>query len=232
MSYEGLDQEKHKNFLLEALLGIVNITGDKIAFKGGTAAMLFYSLPRFSRDLDFDILQDFSEREKEQIRALIQDLGEIRDFKDKRYTLFYLLDYEKHAVNLKIELNRRIWENNNYKTVELEGKSLKIQDETTMFTNKLVALSDRKGVAARDLFDINYFLKQGFPLSEELVRERTGESLKSLIETTVEFIEDNFNERNVLQGLGELLSNSQKDWVKENLIEDTIKKLKQREEEL
>src|SRR6056297_1424945 len=121
MSYEGLDKEQHKKFLLNALLGIEEIVEGKVAFKGGTAAMFFYNLPRFSRDLDFDILESFSDKEKEQIRALIQDLGEIKDFRDKNYTLFYLLDYEKHTANLKIELNRRIWENNDYKTVELQG---------------------------------------------------------------------------------------------------------------
>jgi len=232
MSYEGLDKEQHKEFLLNALLGIEEIVGDKIAFKGGTAAMLFYNLPRFSRDLHFDILESFSDKEKEQIRALIQDLEEIRDFKDKNYTLFYLLDYEKHTANLKIELNRRIWENNNYKTVKLKDISIKIQDESTMFTNKLVALSDRKGIAARDLFDINFFLNKKFPLSKALGKERTDKELGELIDVTIEFIEDNFNSRNVLQGLGELLSEKQKSWAKANLVDDTINKLKQRKEKL
>jgi predicted nucleotidyltransferase component of viral defense system len=228
MAYKGLNKEKHKKLLLKILIGIEKIVKNKIAFKGGTAAMLFFNLPRFSLDLDFDILKNFSDKEKEEIRALIQDLGQIRDFKDKNYTLFYQLDYEKYVNNLKIEFNRRIWENNNYKIVKFRKIPIIIQDEITMFTNKLIALTERKEPVVRDLFDINYFLKQNFPLSKPLIKERVHKRPEKLIDLTINFIKKNFNSKNVLQGVGELLEQKQKHWVKSNLISDTIKRLKKR----
>ncbi len=187
--------------------------------------MLFFNLPRFSLDLDFDILKKFSPKEDEEIRALIQDLGKIKDFKNKHHTLFYQLDYEKNTTNLKIEFNKRIWKNNNYKTVQFKNNSLKIQDKTTMFTNKLVALTGRKSPVARDLFDVNYFLKQDFPLSKNLLKERTNKNFNELKKITIEFIKKKFNSRNVLQGVGELLETNQKQWIRSNLISDTIERL-------
>lgn len=48
----------HKNMLLHILKDIYSdqVMGSIMGFKGGTAALLFYDLPRFSVDLDFDLL--------------------------------------------------------------------------------------------------------------------------------------------------------------------------------
>jgi len=47
-----------------------------LGFKGGTAAMLFYGLPRFSVDLDFDLLDsDKKELVLEKISQLLPRYG-------------------------------------------------------------------------------------------------------------------------------------------------------------
>ncbi len=54
----------HRNYMTQVLLDIFR---DKdlsrlLAFKGGTALMLFHGLPRFSTDLDFNLLDNDSKR--------------------------------------------------------------------------------------------------------------------------------------------------------------------------
>ena len=54
-----LDIQKHKFILVSILKDIYSNSslGPLLGFKGGTAAYLFYKLPRFSVDLDFDLLK-------------------------------------------------------------------------------------------------------------------------------------------------------------------------------
>ena len=53
-----LDTDRHKNILIKILKDIYtdNTIGPILGFKGGTAAYLFYDLPRFSVDIDFDLI--------------------------------------------------------------------------------------------------------------------------------------------------------------------------------
>ena len=55
----------HKNILIKILKDIYTDSslGPLLGFKGGTAAYLFYSLNRFSVDLDFDLLNENKEQE-------------------------------------------------------------------------------------------------------------------------------------------------------------------------
>lgn len=59
------DYSKHKNILLQILKDIYTDTSISpyLGFKGGTAAMMFYDLPRYSVDLDLDLLDESKEIE-------------------------------------------------------------------------------------------------------------------------------------------------------------------------
>ena len=54
-----MDANKHKYFMLQILKDVFSDAElvDCLAFKGGTALMFFYGLPRFSVDLDFNLLE-------------------------------------------------------------------------------------------------------------------------------------------------------------------------------
>jgi len=56
----SLDIATHNNLLVQILKDIYSDTDISpfLGFKGGTAAYLFYDLPRFSVDLDFDLLDE------------------------------------------------------------------------------------------------------------------------------------------------------------------------------
>lgn len=226
MTKKGFNQELHKQILIKILVSIFKELGGKLGFKGGTCAYLFYELPRISFDLDLDLLSPFEKKDVDILKAILAKKAIIRDFKDKRFTVFFLLDYKKDAPNIKVEFNKRIWVNNIYKPVWFLGVEMKIADESTILTNKLVALSDRRMPVARDLFDAYYFLKLGFKMNEKLIMERTGKTLEEYIEFLAPFVERTYNEKNVLHGLGEVLEEKQKEWVKKELIQEMVKELK------
>jgi hypothetical protein len=189
-------------------------------------------LPRLSFDLDFDLPSPFNAAEASRFRVALERHAVVRDEKDKANTLFFLLDYEKGAPNIKVEVNKRVWKQNSEKTIWLLGVEMRIADERTLATNKLVALSDRKNPVARDLFDAHYFLKMGYPLNEALIRERTGESLPDYLALLSSFVPRIFAPKAVLHGLGDVLDEKQKSWVKDRLVKDFLDEIAARCAEL
>lgn len=222
MTQSGFDPQRHKNILTKVLVNLAKNLQNKIGFKGGTAAMLFYDLPRLSMDLDFDLLVDLESKDKEKIIEVLSDQGEILEQEDKRWTLFYLLNYESGKPNIKVEFNTRVWEHNNYISKWLLGVELKLADKATIFTNKLVALSDRDQPVARDLYDVHFFSKMGFPLDEALIKERTDKNKQEFIDFTIDYIKQNYTSKKLLHGLAELVDDNQKSWIKDHLIDETV----------
>ena len=77
-----MDTNKHKYFLLQILKDIYSDSelAVNLGFKGGTALMFFYDLPRFSVDLDFDLIDKSKEKVVyEKIRKIILKYGKIHD---------------------------------------------------------------------------------------------------------------------------------------------------------
>ncbi|OGS21436.1 MAG: hypothetical protein A3J83_08475 [Elusimicrobia bacterium RIFOXYA2_FULL_40_6] len=226
---ELFNRETHKQYLSLLLTDIVKTFGpERLAFKGGTCAVYFYNLPRFSFDLDFDMLKPFNETEISQFREIMARHGNISEFYDKHFTLFCLFDYGKGHPKIKVELNKRIWKNNAYKTAWFMGIAMRIADEATILTNKIVALTDRRSAVARDLYDVWYFLKKGYPLNEALIKERVNKTRNEYLKFVIPFIKKHFTARNVLQGLGETLDEKQKVWAKANLINETIQEIRKK----
>ena len=227
-----LDQAKHKNIILQILKDIYTDTslGPKLGFKGGTAAWLFYDLPRFSVDLDFNLL-DPEEKESVfvQISPIIEKYGTLKEKYNKRYTLFFNLSYEDHERNLKVEISKR----NHGSAFELKnylGVSMLVMTQPDMFANKLIAMLDRRVTASRDLFDVWYFLKKNWPINEVVIKERMDLSLTDYLQKSITFI-SKIPQKQLLQGLGELVDEKTKVWVKTKLKEDLLFLLKLKLEE-
>jgi len=234
MTSRRFDPALHQRKLLALLLAIYKTggthpgPGDKLVFKGGTCAVLFHQLPRLSFDLDFDLLSPFDAGDTDTLRAVLAGQATVREARDKRNTLFHLLNYEKGAPNIKVEINKRIWTHNAHRNAWLLGVEVRIADEATLATNKLVALADRPIPVARDLFDAHFFLKMGFPLNEALVLERTGKPLRDYLGGLPAFVERRFRPRDILHGLGDALGESQKTWARERLIADFRSEIERR----
>jgi predicted nucleotidyltransferase component of viral defense system len=221
LSRNAFDPVLHKRYLTTLLTGVAGILKEKAAFKGGTCAAFFYNLPRFSFDLDFDILRPLTAEDRDGVRAFLAKEGKLKDFWDKENTLLAEFDYGAGQPNIKVELNKRAWKNNSYRNLWFLGLPLILQDEGTILTNKLVALTDRKTPVPRDLFDTWFFLSQGFPINGRLIEERTGRRGQEYLKSLPGFIRKTFTVRNILQGLGETLDEERKKWAKVKLIEET-----------
>ncbi len=215
---------QHRTKLFEILEVISNsVYGKDLGFKGGTLSYFLYKLDRFSTDLDFDILGPVNEEKMlVDIWKTLSNIGIIKDHYNKKWTIFWLLDYSPGEMNIKIEINKRIWTNDVFELKKILGTELFCMDKSSMFANKLVALMERQRTVSRDLYDINFFFRQWFPINTKLIEERTGQSVNVYLEEVKQFILKYFNTKNLLAWLGEVIDNKQKNFVKEKLIENTV----------
>ncbi|MFH1453600.1 MAG: nucleotidyl transferase AbiEii/AbiGii toxin family protein [Armatimonadota bacterium] len=200
-----------------------------LGFKGGTACYFFYGLPRFSVDLDFDIITKkedvnlISQEIYTRINSIISNEGfEIKDASLKLNTIFFLVSYEKEYQNIKIEISQRNFLNK-YEIKDFFGLSVKTMIKADLFAHKLVAATDRKNMASRDFYDIYFFFKQSWPINEDIIKLRTGKSLKNYLSELEKFIKENLLNKNILQGMGELLNETEKIWVKNNLKAELLR---------
>jgi len=218
-----LDYSKHKNILLQVLKDIYSDTSiaPYLGFKGGTAAMMFYDLPRNSVDLDFDLLDETKENEVfEKINKIISNYGKITDSYMQKFNLRNVISYTPGAQNIKVEVNRRQF-GSKYEIKTLLGISMLVMVQEDMFAHKLMAMIERVGKAGRDIFDVQYFAKNNWPINKKIVEERSGLSFKETLEKAVSQLESMDN-KHILDGLGELLTDAQKDSARVKLKADTI----------
>lgn len=222
-----LDYSKHKNILLQILKDIYSDTSiaPYLGFKGGTAALMFYDLPRNSVDLDLDLLDETKEVEVfEKVNKIIQAYGKITDSHMKRFNLTNIISYDPKAQNIKVEINRRQF-GSRYEMKTLLGISMLVMVQEAMFAHKLMAMYERIGKTSRDIFDVQYFAKNNWPINRQIVEERSGMSFKETLAKCIEMLEGMDN-KHILDGLGELLTESQKDSARAKLKSDTIFQLK------
>ena len=217
----------HKNILIKILKDIYTDSslGPLLGFKGGTAVYLFYSLNRFSVDLDFDLLNESKEQEVfEKVEKIAKEYGMVKDKINKSHTLFILLSYSEEAQNIKIEINKRSF-GSQYEVKNYLGISMLVMRSEDMFAHKLVAMTERGKIANRDIFDTHFFLKADWEINREIIEQRTKTSFATYLKRCIDFLESK-SERGILFGIGELINEKQKYWVKSKLKKDTIFLLK------
>ena len=219
---KALDIERHKTHLINILTDIFkdNFLSNKLALKGGTAAMLFYKLPRFSVDLDFDLIGS-AEGLYERMTDLLGKNYIVLDSNDKFYTLFWKVSYGTGLANIKIEISTRDNIKNHYDLILFYGVGLKVMSAPDMVAHKLIATMDRKITANRDLFDAHYFLGSplGVEINYEIIKDKTGKTPREFYESLLAMVGEIDNQK-ILDGLGELLSESQKDWARTKLKDE------------
>ena len=217
-----MDKNKHKIYMAQILKQVFQ---DKelcnlLAFKGGTALMFFHDLPRFSTDLDFNLLDSSREKDVyEKVRQILSKYGTIDDEAIKHYGIVMVLNYGKGERMLKVEISNRVYANH-YEIRNLAGTDIRVMTISDMFAHKLCALVER--ITPRDVFDCWFFLQRKTSINESIIRERTGLSLAEYLPKCVETVK-NVSVKILMQGLGEvLLDNKSKTFVKSRLIQDTV----------
>ncbi|MFH1462161.1 MAG: nucleotidyl transferase AbiEii/AbiGii toxin family protein [bacterium] len=227
-----INYAKHKNILLQILKDIYSDTSisPHLGFKGGTAAHLFYGLNRDSFDLDFDLLDESKQQIVfDKIQKIAEGYGKVIDSQIKRFNLLSIISYDTKSQNIKIEINRRDF-GSKYEVKTLLGISMLVMVQEDMFAHKLMAMLERVGKTSRDIYDVWYFLKNNWPINKEIVEKRSGVSFKDALQKCVQEMEK-IKDRNLLVGLGESLTDPQKDWARAKLKSETTFLLKARMED-
>jgi predicted nucleotidyltransferase component of viral defense system len=237
MTNANFDTSVHKNILFQILKDIYSDTtiAPLLGFKGGTAAFMFYELDRFSVDLDFDLLapsgvEKLDEAKEDHVSDRIEQIakkyGSIKEMERKRFNLLFVLSYEDRARKIKIEINRRSF-GSRYELKTYLGVSMLVMVREDMFAHKLMAMHERVGKTSRDVYDVWFFLDKRWPINKEIVEQRAKMSFPELTQKCIEQLEK-MNNRNILDGLGDLLTEPQKDWARAKLRTETIFLLKAR----
>lgn len=198
-----LDINKHKLYLFQILKDIYE---DKelsgiLGFKGGTALMFFYDLPRFSVDLDFNLLNP--DKEKQVYNKITGILSEHK---------------------LKIEISKRDFDDS-YEIKNLLGVSIKVMVKPDMFAHKLCALMDRKAITNRDIFDCWFFMNSKTPLNKSIVEQRMGMPLPDYLQKCIDMLQT-MSDKGLLNGLGELMDDEMKNFVRHKLRTESITLMK------
>lgn len=206
----------HKVQLYRLLIHLVDdsFLAQNLYFKGGTAAAMLGWLDRFSVDLDFDIQPEIDIKE---IQARLKTIFEKLDFQIKdqsQKALQFFLKYkakEGQRNTLRLDILPTASVKNRYQPLYLTeiDRYVYCQTKETMTANKLVALIDRfkehKTIAGRDLYDIHYFLSQGFDYEAAIIEDRTGLKVIKYFQQLIEFIQKKVTQRVVDQDLNFLL---------------------------
>ncbi|MBW6481350.1 MAG: nucleotidyl transferase AbiEii/AbiGii toxin family protein, partial [Bacteroidales bacterium] len=218
-----LDINRHKFYLVQILKDVYSDLelANYLGFKGGTALMFFYDLPRFSIDLDFNLLSaDKEELVYEKVRKIILKYGTIFDEAKKYFGPLIVLDYGVGERKLKVEISKRFFEDR-YEMKNLLGFNVMVMTISDMFAHKLCALTDRCTVTHRDIFDTWFFMQRNTPLNKRIVEHRMKVELAVHLENCINLLESLSSNR-LLDGLGELMNAEMKRFVRNKLLAETI----------
>lgn len=220
-----MDFNKHKFFMLQILRDIYSDLelSNYLGFKGGTALMFFYKLPRFSVDLDFNLLITDKEKEAEvynKIRNILLKYGTIDDEAQKFFGPILVLSYGKGERKLKVEISNRQY-NNHYEIKNFMGINMKVMTLSDMFAHKLCAVLDRNELTNRDIFDCWFFMENRTPINKNLVENRMKIPFADYLQNCIDTL-TNLSDKNLLNGIGDLVDNKMKHFVRSKLCNETI----------
>ncbi|MBI2050616.1 MAG: nucleotidyl transferase AbiEii/AbiGii toxin family protein [Parcubacteria group bacterium] len=229
-----LNKEKHQLIMGRILRDMYSDTSisSLIGFKGGTCAYFFYGLARFSVDLDFDLFTSDKATQQivyEKIGGMLKAYGEVKDQYIKRNTIFFLLSYGDADHNVKVEVNVRILMpdiKEHYEMKEYLGISMLAGKKDYLFAGKLAALTDRRLLAMRDIYDVWFFAKNNWDINADVLKARTGKTIREHIADCIPVIE-RVKDSEILRGWAELLpGDKEKAWIKTHLRKEAVFLLK------
>ncbi len=187
--------------------------------------MFFYDLPRFSVDLDFNLLhKEQEDLVYNKVRKILLKYGSIYDEAKKYYGPLVVLNYGYGERKLKVEISNRVFENR-YEIRNLLGINVKVMVQEDMFAHKLCALLDRSSITNRDIFDCWFFMEKRTPINKNIVESRMKMPLAEYLQQCIDLLES-MNDKGLLQGLGELMEDSMKKFVQIEMRSETIVLLK------
>ena len=222
-----LDIDQHKFLMVQLLKEIYSDfqLSNNLVFKGGTALMFFHGLPRFSVDLDFNLLDKSMEKKVyTKIRKIAKKHGSIHDEAIKHFGIIVVVDYGIGERKLKIEISNRAF-NDRSEIKSFMGISMNVMVPEDMFAHKLCALLDRSSITNRDIFDSWFFMQNRTPINASIIESRMGTTYNEYLQKCIDYLK-NKHQGSLLQGVGELMDHETKTFVKNKLKTETITLLK------
>ena len=205
--------------------------GSWIAFKGGTALKLFYDLPRYSEDIDYDALAGTSAFDLFEIIAHLfrKKKWEITDEAVKYHTLLFELRFpgpERH-FRIKIEISTREKKLSSA-ILLLRGVPVLALEPSFLMTEKLLTFIERG--AGRDVFDAWFILNNAYPLNESMVKE-SMENWADFYRTILTKIET-ADPKKIFRDTGKLLNADHRNWIRTSFIDDFKRLVRSKIEQL
>lgn len=186
--------------------------------------MFFHNLPRFSVDLDFNLINAYYEDQVyDAVRTILLKYGKIHDEAKKFYGSILVLDYGAGDRKLKVEISKRDF-GDKYIIANLLGLNIKLMAKENMFAHKLCAMLDRNEITNRDIFDCWFYMENRTPINRKVVKQRMGKSLEAYLQDCIDRL-NSMSDRGMLNGLGELMDEDMKKFVKTKLRKETIQLL-------
>ncbi|MDQ1335716.1 MAG: hypothetical protein QG552_2666 [Thermodesulfobacteriota bacterium] len=215
-----------ENVIIEVVQALAKSrAGSQIAFKGGTALKLFFDLPRYSEDIDYDTLPGGS---PEGLMGIIKRLcmakhWEITDNALKYHTILLELRFRGPDRNfhVKIEISTRDKE---LKTtiLPLRGVPIVTLEPSFLMTEKILTFLDRQ--AGRDIFDVWFILNGAYPLDETIIArafENRSAFFQSLLNTV-----GKADPKKILRDTGKLLNKDYRNWIQTSFLSDLERLIK------
>jgi len=219
-SRQDLFNQVRENVVIEVVQALAKSrAGSRIAFKGGTALKLFYDLPRYSEDVDYDALPGSS---REELIGIIQGLckkkrWETTDSALKYHTILVELRFKgpDRSFHIKIEVSTREKELRTA-ILPLRGVPIVTLEPSFLMTEKLLTFLDRQ--AGRDIFDAWFILNGGYPLDEAMIA-RAFESRSAFFNALLKTAKQ-AEPKKILRDTGKLLSEDHRNWIRTSFLPD------------
>lgn len=181
-----------REYLQNMMLGSIyrSREGAKLFFMGGTALRFCYRLPRFSEDLDFNArgltYKAFEGIAENAVKAA--DLEGIHarakyESKNGLFTAYIdfpdvmpqygIADQRGLSLMVKLEVNQPSWPlETTTHALSYYGYSYAatVMSDPALITDKLCAMLERS--RGRDIYDLLFLLKKGFPFDERVLKAR------------------------------------------------------------
>ena len=190
ISQEQIVREEYEMIILKHLFE--SELGSSFVFKGGTALRLAYGSPRFSEELDFSVLEEFSKGKLDRLLRGItsqNDALKIMDLTQKYFTYFGLFrikeSFMNQAFSIKFEASIRpisLKKGTDYNLLALSSRitNLTVLAQVESLTQIEKEKNTINPLRIRDVFDLWFIgqkLKKPIPMdfsqwkTEEIRRE-------------------------------------------------------------
>ena len=209
-----------ENTIIEVVQAVAKSdAGSHLAFKGGTALKLFYDLPRYSEDIDYDFLGKISpQRMMDILKSLVaKKKWGVTDDAVKYNTILLELRFAGPERNFRIKLEVSTREKELKTTIQsLRGVPVLTLEPSFLMTEKLITFIERQ--AGRDIIDAWFILDSAYPLDETMLVDNFG-GLTNFFTILLNVIQK-ADSKKIFRDTGKLLSLDHRNWINTSFLSD------------